>query len=90
MEQPRLSLMKESQRKLIWKANCLFTAAYQVGQVAVNDTTFTDQHKQLERQAHEFFRQAGFEDGPTHEVWSFCQQVCEYYTAGLLKVTPFD
>ena len=82
--------MKESQRKSIWRADRLFTAAAAVADVAVNDESFAAQARQLERQAHALVRDAGFKDGPTFELSAFCAQVCADYTAGNLEVIPFE
>ena len=85
-----MKTMKESQRKAIWMAERLFTAAAAVADVAVNDESFAAQARQLERQAHALVRAAGFPDKPTFELSAFCAQVCADYTAGKLEVLPFE
>ena len=82
--------MKESQRKAIWMAERLFTAAAAVADVAVNDESYAQQSYALESQAHALVRAAGFEDGPTFELSAFCAQVCADYIAGKLEVLPFE
>ena len=82
--------MKESQRKAIWMAERLFTAAAAVADVAVNDESYAQQSYALESQAHALVRAAGFEDGPTFELSAFCAQVCADYTAGKLEIVPFE
>ena len=82
--------MKESQRKQIWMADKLFTAAAALADLAVNDQTYALQAYDLERQAHELIRAAGFEDGPTIELSEWCAQVCADYTAGKLEILPFE
>lgn len=82
--------MKESQRKSIWRANRLFIAASALSDVAVNDESYAEQAWKLEQAAHELVRAAGFPDGPTHELSEWCAQVCAGYTAGNLKVLPFE
>ena len=82
--------MKESQRKLIWRADRLFTASSALADLAVNDETYAPQAYELERQAHALVRDAGFKDGPTFELSAFCAQVCEDYVAGKLQVLPFE
>ena len=82
--------MKESQRKTIWTADKLFTAAAAISDVAVNDQSYAPQAYDLERQAHALVRAAGFEDGPTFELSAFCAQVCADYVAGKLQVLPFE
>ena len=82
--------IKESQRKAIWMADKLFTAAAAVADVAVNDESFAAQARQLERQAHALVRAAGFEDGPTFELSAWCALICADYTAGNLEVLPFE
>ena len=82
--------MKESQRKSIWRADRLFTAAAALSDLAVNDESYAQQSYALESQAHALVRAAGFEDGPTFELSAFCAQVCADYTAGNLEVIPFE
>ena len=82
--------MRESQRKAIWMADKLFTAAAAVADVAVNDESFAAQARQLERQAHALVRHAGFPDNPTFELSAFCALICADYTAGNLEVLPFE
>ena len=82
--------MKESQRKAIWMAERLFTAAAALADVAVNDHSYAPQSYALESQAHELIRAAGFKDGPTFELSAFCAQICADYTAGKLQVLPFE
>jgi len=79
--------MKESQRQLIWQANKMFNAAYEVGLVAVNDQSFQTQANELERQAHQLVRAAGYPDGPTFELSAWCAQVCTDYESGRLQVS---
>ena len=82
--------MKESQRKAIWMADRLFTAAAAVGDLAVNDESYAPQAYDLERQAHALIRDAGFKDGPTFELSAWCAEVCADYTAGKLEILPFE
>lgn len=82
--------MKESQRRAIWMAERLFTAAAAVADVAVNDQSYAPQSYDLERQAHSLIRDAGFKDAPTFELSAWCEQVCADYTAGKLQVLPFE
>ena len=82
--------MKESQRKLIWRADRLFTAASALADLAVNDETYAPQAYDLERQAHSLIREAGFKDGPTFELSAWCAEVCADYTAGKLHILPFE
>ena len=82
--------MKESQRKSIWRADRLFTAAAALSDLAVNDESYTQQSYALESQAHALVRDAGFKDGPTFELSAFCAQVCADYTEGRLEVIPFE
>ena len=82
--------MKESQRKQIWMADRLFTAAAAVGDLAVNDASYSKQAYELERQAHALIRAAGFPGGPTIELSEWCAQICADYTNGKLQVLPFE
>lgn len=84
--------IKESQRSAIWRADRLFAAAASVSEVAVDDQAYAAQARDLKRQAHEVFRSAGFQDGPTAEVWAFCREVCHAYEfgGGWLEVVPFE
>ena len=82
--------MKESQRKAIWKADKLFTAAAALSDLAVNDESYAPQAYALESQAHALVRDAGFEDGPTFELSAWCAQICADYVAGKLQVLPFE
>ena len=82
--------MKESQRKLIWRADRLFTAAAALNDLAVNDESYAPQAYELESQAHALVRAAGFPDKPTFELSAWCEQVCADYTAGKLKILPFE
>ena len=82
--------MKESQRKAIWRADRLFTAAAALSDLAVNDESYAPQAYDLERQAHSLIREAGFKDGPTVELSAWCEQVCADYTAGKLEIVPFE
>jgi len=83
-------MIKESQRKAIWRADRLFAAAAALSELAVNDEAYAAQAADLERQAHATFRSAGFGDVPTFEVSAFCREICENYTAGKLEVIPFE
>ena len=82
--------MKESQRKAIWMADRLFTAAAALADLAVNDESYAPQSYALESQAHALVRAARFPDKPTFELSAFCAQVCADYTAGKLEVLPFE
>lgn len=82
--------MKESQRKQIWMADRLFTAAAAVGDLAVNDASYEPQAYELERQAHDLVRAAGFPGGPTIELSAWTAQICADYTNGKLQVLPFE
>ena len=82
--------MKESQRRAIWMADKLFTAAAAVADVAVNDQSYAPQSYDLERQAHSLIRDAGFKDAPTFELSAWCAQICEDYEKGNLEVIPFE
>ena len=81
---------KESQRKAIWMANKLFTAAAALSDLAINDSAYAPQAYELERQAHALVRDVGFKDGPTFELSAWCAKVCADYTAGNLDVLPFE
>ena len=85
-----MKTIKESQRKAIWMADKLFTAAATLSDLAVNDHSYAPQSYALESQAHALVRAAGFEDGPTFELSAFCAQVCADYIAGKLEVLPFE
>jgi len=82
--------MKESQRKAIWMADKLFTAAAAISDVAVNDQSYAPQSYALESQAHALVRAAGFPDKSTFELSAWCAQVCADYTVGNVKVLPFE
>lgn len=82
--------IKESQRRAIWMAERLFTAAAALSDLAVNDQSYAPQAYALESQAHALVRAAGFEDGPTFELSAFCALICADYTAGNLEVLPFE
>ncbi len=82
--------IKESQRRAIWMAERLFTAASALSDVAVNDESYAPQAYELERQAHALVRAAGFEDRATFELSAWCEQICEDYVAGKLQVLPFE
>jgi hypothetical protein len=84
------NIIKESQRKSIWVADRLFTAAAAMADLAVNDHSYAPQSYNLERQAHALVRNAGFKDGPTFELSAWCAKVCADYTAGKLQVLPFE
>ena len=81
---------KESQRKAIWMADKLFTAAAAISDVAVNDHSYAPQAYDLECKAHALVRDAGFKDGPTFELSAWCAKVCADYTAGKLEILPFE
>ena len=81
---------KESQRKAIWMADRLFTAAAALADLAVNDASYGPQAYDLERQAHALVRNAGFPGGPTIELSEWCAQICADYTNGKLQVLPFE
>ena len=82
--------MRESQRKAIWMADKLCTAAAALADLAVNEQTYAPQAYELESQAHALVRHAGFKDGPTFELSAFCALICADYTAGKLQVLPFE
>ena len=82
--------MRESQRKAIWMADRLFTAAAALADLAVNDESYAPQSYALESQAHALVRHAGFKDGPTFELSAFCALICADYVAGKLQVLPFE
>ena len=82
--------IKESQRKAIWMAERLFTAAAALADLAVNDESYAQQSYALESQAHELIRAAGFPDKSTFELSAWCEQVCADYVAGKLQVLPFE
>ena len=82
--------IKESQRKAIWMADKLFTAAAALADLAVNDESYAQQSYALESQAHELIRAAGFPDKSTFELSAWCALICADYTAGKLEVLPFE
>ena len=82
--------MKESQRRAIWTADKLFTAAAALADLAVNDESYAPQSYALESQAHALVRAAGFPDKSTFELSAWCEQVCADYVAGKLQVLPFE
>ena len=82
--------MKESQRKAVWMAERLFTAAAALADLAVNDESYAQQSYALESQAHKLIRAAGFPDKSTFELSAWCEQVCADYVAGKLQVLPFE
>ena len=82
--------MKESQRKAIWMADKLFTAAAALADLAVNDESYAPQSYALESQAHALVRAAGFPDKSTFELSAWCALICADYTAGKLEVLPFE
>ena len=85
-----MKTMKESQRKAIWRADRLFTAAAALADLAVNDHSYAPQAYALESQAHSLIRDAGFKDAPTFELSAWCALICADYTAGKLEILPFE
>ena len=71
-------------------ADKLFTAAAALADLAVNDSNYSPQAYALESQAHALVRAAGFPDRPTFELSAWCALICADYTAGNLKVLPFE
>jgi len=66
------------------------TAAAALADLAVNDSNYSPQAYALESQAHALVRAAGFPDRPTFELSAWCALICADYTAGNLKVLPFE
>ena len=75
---------------MIWLADRLFTASAALADVAVNDESYAQKAYALESDAHALVRAAGYPDGPTFDLSAFCAQICADYTAGKLKVLPFE
>lgn len=86
----KLITIKESQRKLIWKANHLFAAAQAVEAVALSDEAYHHLASGLEAAARSLVLQAGFEDAPTCNLIYLCQTLCDDYVTGKLEVIPFE
>ena len=82
--------IKESQRKTLWKADKLFTAAAALSMLVENDQSYAPTIKGLETRAHELVKAAGFEDRPTFQLSAWCAKVCADYMAGKLIVIPFE
>jgi len=83
--------IKESQRRAIWKALRCLEAAESIGLLVVNGhKELACEQKNWESKAHNFYREAGFDDLPTFDLHRICAQICRAYENGQIQVVLFE